>query len=202
MASAPGAPGGRPAADRPTVLLYSRFWEFDVRDVVAALAGIVAGEPAARLLVVGKGERGEEQELLRLAARAGLSTALDFRGWTEPADLPELLASADVALVPMDDTLINRARGLAKLLELMALGLPIVAARVGQVGEYLDGGACGVLVAPGSAGALARGVLGLLRNRAAAEMLGSRAQQRAWQEYSWDRLAVVAEGAYRRARIH
>ena len=75
-------------------------------------------------------------------------------------------------------------------------------ARVGQVGEYLDGGACGVLVAPGSAGALARGVLGLLRNRAAAEMLGSRAQQRAWQEYSWDRLAVVAEGAYRRARIH
>lgn len=201
MASAPTPRPPRSLASPPTLLLYTRFWEFDVRDAVAALAGIVAVRPDAHLLVVGKGERGEEQELLRLATRAGLAASIDYRGWTEPAQLPDVLASADVALVPMDDTLINRARGLAKLLELMALGLPIVAARVGQVDEYLNGGKCGRLVPPGDPGALAREVLTLLGDPGAARDLGRCAQQRAWNEYSWDRLAVVAEQAYQRARI-
>ncbi|KPV53842.1 glycosyl transferase family 1 [Kouleothrix aurantiaca] len=201
MMNAPEPRAQRFTAAPPTILLYTRFWEFDVRDVVAVLAGIVAGRPDARLLVVGKGERGEEQELLRLAERAGLGAAIDYRGWTEPARLPDVLASADVALVPMDNTLINRARGLAKLLELMALGLPIVASRVGQVDEYLASGECGWLVPPGDPGALARGVLALLGDPGLAFQLGLRAQQRAWDEYSWDRLALVAEHAYQRAHV-
>jgi len=55
-----------------SILLYTRFWEFDLRDLVAALVPIVAGCPSARLLVVGRGERGEERELLRLAETAAL----------------------------------------------------------------------------------------------------------------------------------
>ncbi len=70
------------------MLLYTRFWEFDLRDLVAALVPIVAGCPAARLLVVGRGERGEERELLRLAERAGVAAAIDYRGWVEPARDP------------------------------------------------------------------------------------------------------------------
>src|SRR5215211_2264606 len=90
------------------LLLYTRFWEFDLRDLVAALVPIVMGCPSARLLVVGRGERGEERELLRLAERAGIAAAIDYRGWAEPAQIPALLAKADLALVPMNDTLINR----------------------------------------------------------------------------------------------
>lgn len=190
----------RPVNIHPTLLLYTRFWEFDVRDMVAALCGIVAQQPKARLLVVGKGERGEEEELLRLAERAGVRTAIDYRGWVEPAQLPALLASADIALVPMNDTLINRARGLAKLLELMALGLPIVAARVGQVAEYLEDGRSGWLVAPGDPGALAHGALQLLGDRALATHLGQAAQARARDVYSWAKLAMQAEYAYALAR--
>lgn len=186
----------RPANARPTLLLYTRFWEFDVPDIVAALCGIIAQQPMARLLVVGKGERGEEQELLRLAARAGVHTAIDYRGWVEPAHLPALLASADIALVPMNDTLINRARGLAKLLELMTLGLPIVAARVGQVAEYLEEGRSGWLVPPGDPGMLAQGALQLIGDRALATRLGQAAQARARDVYSWAKLAMQAEDAY------
>src|SRR5262245_58066638 len=145
-----------------TLLLYTRFWEFDGRDLVAALVPIAAGCPMARLLVVGRGERGEEQELLRLARRAGVASMIDYRGWVEPAQIPALLSSADVALVPMNDTLINRARGLAKLLELMAAGLPLVAARVGQAAEYIEDGRSGVLVPPRSPAALARTALELM----------------------------------------
>lgn len=178
------------------VLLYTRFWEFDVRDVVAALVAIAAGRPDARLLVVGRGERGEERELLRRAERAGVLGAIDYRGWAEPASIPALLASADLALVPMDDTLINRARGLAKLLELMDAGLPIVAARVGQVAEYLEDGQSGLLVAPGDGGALARGALALLADADLRRRLGRAARARARSLYGWDLLAGAAEQAY------
>jgi glycosyltransferase involved in cell wall biosynthesis len=179
-----------------TLLLYTRFWEFDVRDVVVALVGIVARRPETRLLVVGRGERGEEQELLRLAARAGVAGAIDYRGWVEPEALPVLLASADLALAPMDDTLINRARGLAKLLELMAAGLPIVAGRVGQAAEYIEDGRSGLLVAPGDGGALARAALRLLDEPPLRDRIGQEARARVERHFTWDLLARQAEAAY------
>jgi glycosyltransferase involved in cell wall biosynthesis len=187
-----------PVADTqsPTMLLYTRFWEFDLRYLVAALVPIMAGCPAARLLVVGRGERGEERELLRLAERAGIAASIDYRGWIEPHAIPALLDSADLALVPMDDTLINRARGLAKLLELMAAGLPIVAGQVGQTAEYIEDGRSGLLVPPSDPAALARAALALLADPALRARLGQRAQARVAQHYTWDRLAASAERAY------
>ncbi|MEO7910184.1 MAG: glycosyltransferase family 4 protein [Roseiflexaceae bacterium] len=179
-----------------SILLYTRFWEFDVRDLVAALVPIVSGCPGARLLVVGRGERGEEHELLRLAARAGVAAAIDYRGWAEPHAIPALLAAADLALVPMDDTLINRARSSAKLLELMAAGLPIVAGRVGQVAEYIEDRHSGLLVAPGDPAALAHATLTLLADPALREQLGQAARTRVAQHYTWNRLAPDAERAY------
>jgi glycosyltransferase involved in cell wall biosynthesis len=178
------------------LLLYTRFWEFDLRDLLAALVPIVAGYPAARLLVVGRGERGEERELLRLAERAGIAAAIDYRGWAEPDQIPALLASADLVIAPMDDTLINRARSLAKLLELMAAGLPIVAGRVGQVAEYIEDGRSGLLVPPGDPAALARATLALLADPVLRARLGQGARARVAQHYTWDHLAPAAEAAY------
>jgi glycosyltransferase involved in cell wall biosynthesis len=196
----PGGAGNAFGVQRSTfnLLLYTRFWEFDVRDLVAALVGIAAARSDVRLVVVGRGERGEERELLRLAARAGLAGMIDYRGWLEPAAIPAALAATDVALSPLDDTLINRARGLAKLLELMAAGLPIVASRVGQAAEYIEDGRSGLLVPPGDPGALARAVLALLADADTRARLSAGALARV-AEYRWDTLARVAERAYQRA---
>jgi glycosyltransferase involved in cell wall biosynthesis len=185
-----------PNPQSPVMLLYTRFWEFDLRDLVAALVPIVAGCPAARLVVVGRGERGEERDLQRLAERACVAAAIDYRGWVEPHAIPPLLASADLALVPMNDTLINRARGLAKLLELMAAGLPIVAGHVGQVAEYIEDGRSGLLVAPSDPAALARATLTLLADPALRARLGQGARARVVQHYTWDSLAPAVERAY------
>lgn len=182
------------------LLLYTRFWELDVHEVVAALVGITTRRPNVRLIVAGRGERGEEQTLLRLAERAGLSHAVEYRGWLAPGQIPATLASADVALVPMQDTLINRARGLAKLLELMGAGLPIVASRVGQAAEYLEHGVSGWLVPPGNAGALAEAALLLLNDADLRRRLSVGARQAA-RRYAWDSLAEVAERAYKRTRV-
>lgn len=201
--AADGAPAPAPhpqkhkgSETRPTLLLYTRFWEFDVRDVVVTVLAVVQHCPDARLLVVGKGERGEEGDLLRLAERAGIAAAMDYRGWVEPWEIPPLLASADVALVPMDDTLINRARCSVKLLELMAAEVPIVAGRVGQVADYLHDGQSGILVPPGNPAALAQAALHLLHDKPLRERLAAGARARAVRLFSWDRLAADAERAY------
>ncbi len=180
------------------LLLYTRFWELDVREVVAALVGVAARCPNVRLIIVGRGERGEENELLRLVQRTGLASFVDYRGWLMPDHIPATLAEADVALMPMRDTLINRARGLAKLLELMGAGLPIVASRVGQAAEYLEHGVSGWLVPPENPGALAEAVLRLIGDADLRQRLGIGAQHAA-RQYSWDLLAPIAERAYAQA---
>ena len=176
--------------ERPTLLLYTRFWEFGVAQVVAGLVGVAAQRPDMRLLVVGAGENGEEQQLAALATRAGVAHMLDLRGWADERTIAAALAACDLALYPMDDTLLNRAKCSAKLTEQMQAGLPIVAARVGQVAEYIEHGVSGWLVAPGDGGALARGVLHLLDQPAHAAALGAAARIRIETHFNWARLAA------------
>lgn len=178
-----------------TMLLYTRFWELDLRELAAALAAIHQARPAARLLLVGRGENGEERELMALAARAGFAAMIDARGWLEPAEIPALLASADLALAPIRDTLINRARGMAKLLELMGAGLPIVAGDVGAARDYLGPGEAGLLVSPGDPGALAAAAIRLIDDPTLCARLGAAARAAA-ARFRWDVLATTAESAY------
>lgn len=180
----------------PVVLLYTRFWEYDLRDVVTVLIALAQQQPEARLLVIGAGERGEEEHLRQMAQRAGVGAALDLRGWGDAALIQAAMAAADVALMPYADTLMNRAKGMAKLLELLHAGLPVVASRVGQATEYIQHQQTGLLVAPDDGGALAGAVLQLLTDPATARRLGQAAQQDVSARFAWPRQASALEGLY------
>ncbi len=185
--------------DPDCLLLYTRFWEFPVTDVIAALVALVQHRPTVRLLVIGKGERGEEHQLQAAAQQAGIAHALDYRGWTDPADLPALFATAAAALVPLDDTLINRARCSAKLLELMAAGIPVIAAQVGEVPTFLTHNHSGILVPPGNPAALARAALALLAAPAQQYQLAQQARA-ALAAVTWESIAGTVEHAWGTAR--
>lgn len=192
---ASAASSARVSAAPPSVLLYTRFWELDLPELVAALVAIHQARPDVRLVVVGRGEQGEERLLLDLAERAGIRAMIDYRGWLEPTQIPAVLAAVTVALAPLRDTLINRSRGLAKLLELMSNGLPIVASDVGQAREYIANEQAGLLVPPGDPAAMAVAVLRLLDDSRLRACLSAGARAAAAQ-FSWDSLAITAERAY------
>jgi glycosyltransferase involved in cell wall biosynthesis len=189
----PAAPD--PAA--PILLLYTRFVEFPVAWPVQVLRAVAARVPGVRLLVVGSGFFGEEHRLADLARQAGLADRVILCGSVAPPDLGPLLTTADVALYPMRDTLINRAKCSAKLLDLMVLRRPIVTHRVGQQGENLQHGESGRLADPGDLVGLAAGVLRLFDEPAFAARLGAAAAARAWDHFSWTDLSARAEAAYR-----
>ena len=183
-----------------TLLLYTRFFEFTLERVVEVLRRVQEKVPAMRVLVVGKGLFGEEKKLLALAAEAGLTEKVNYVGWVSSEELPHYFASADVAIYPYDDTLINRTKCSVKLIDLMAAGLPIVADDVGQNGVYIKHGTSGFLVEPGDTAAFAGAVIRLLKDHDLRERLGGGARQRVRQYFTWDRLVDSVEAAYRLAR--
>ena len=178
------------------MLLYTRFFEYDLKRVVDIFRRVLAEVPEARLLVVGKGLFGEEEELLALAKEASLADRVVYAGWAEPDELPVHFSAADVAIYPYDDTLINRTKCAAKLVELMAAGLPVVANDVGQNGEYIEHGVSGLLVPPGDEAAFARSVIELLQDEGLRKRLGQEARRRILEEFAWDKLVANVERAY------
>ncbi len=172
---------------RPAVLLYTRFAGVEPAEVTALWAEVRAALPDAALTVIGRGVGGEEQAL---RAVPGIALA----GWHEPAELPAMFARHSLAIVPWADTPANRARHSAKVLELMAAGLPVVAYGVGELHATL--GEAGVIVPPGDREAFVGAVTTLLREPARAAQLGAAARARVAALFNWDALAEVALCAY------
>ncbi len=183
----------------PSLLLYTRFFEFPVARVVDVLRRVRESAPDAKLLVVGRGLFGEETQLLDQARTAGLGEAVEYVGWVEPSDLPAVLARATVAIYPFDDTLVNRAKCSVKLLELLAAGLPVVAESVGQNREAIIHAETGWLVDSGNTRAFAGAVSRLLADCDLRERLGRQAAADVRDRLGWPRLARVVESAYRQA---
>ncbi|HQE92552.1 MAG TPA: glycosyltransferase family 4 protein [Anaerolineae bacterium] len=194
---------------RPTLLLYTRFFEYKVERLWRIVAGVKARLPEVRLWVVGKGFFAEEDSLLALARAAGWRVAegaspssdadLVYAGLVPPEDLPPHFAQADVALYPFDDTLLNRTKCPVKLLDLLAAGVPVVADAVGQVTESIRHGETGLLVPSGDDAAFVEAVTTLLRKTALRQSLGERAARDVRDRCAWEVLAPVAEAAYRYA---
>ena len=173
----------------PTILLYTRFFEFDVQRVVSLLQQVRCQIETAHLLVVGKGFYGEEERLRAAAAAAGLTDAIEYAGWVEEDQLPAYFCRADCAIYPFDDTLINRTKCAVKLIDLLAAGVPVVAEAVGQNQVYIEHGRSGLLAPPGNEGDMAAAVVDLLQQPELRRTLAAGARQRIADHFTWDTLS-------------
>lgn len=176
-------------ADTPTVLLYTRFFEFSQERLHKVLAGIRERVPAVRFLVVGKGRHGEEDLLLKASSKMGFSESLIMAGWVEPVEITNYLAAADVAIYPLDDTLVNRAKCPAKLTEIIRAGVPVVADSVGQALEYIDPEHSGVLCGPDDWQGMIDRTVELLQDRVRSKTLGLVGRQYLVENFSWRQYA-------------
>lgn len=112
--------------------------------------------PKAHLLVVGEGPRKAWVE--GFAAGAGIGDAVTLTGWVGHQDLPGLIAAMDVATAPYPASDDNYFSPL-KLFEYLSVGRPVVASRIGQTAQVLDGTDAALLVPPSDPKALAAALL-------------------------------------------
>jgi glycosyltransferase involved in cell wall biosynthesis len=180
-------------AEAPIVAVVSRLNRMKgLEQFIQAAPGVLAAHPDTRFLIVGETppfDRPYLDELKSLAERCGVGERVIFTGLR--ADVPELLASATVAVMPsLNEALSN------SLLESMAAGAPTVATRVGGTPEALADGETGLLVEPGDVEALGRAINRLLAAPELAARLGAAARTRIEQRFSIARMVAATAQLY------
>jgi glycosyltransferase involved in cell wall biosynthesis len=134
--------------------------------------------------------------LRRLARRAGVAERVRFTGWLSPERLADELAGASVVALP---SVWPEPFGLVGI-EAHAAGRPVVASDTGGVGDWLEHGVSGLMVAPGNARALAGALVELLADPGRQATMGSAGKSSVAARYSAQRhLSTLLDG-YRAAR--
>ena len=152
-------------------------------DLMKAWSRVARAVPNAHLMVAGRGP--DEEQARQAAADAPRIHWLGYR-----ADVPSLLRSVDVAVVPSH----WEGFGLSAL-EAMIAGVPVVAANASSLPEIVSDGVTGVLVEARNADALADAIITLSEKPPMRARMGAAGRARALSEFSEERII----GAFERA---
>ena len=184
-ASLPDAPGPRLVVPRRL------FPKNGVEYFVRAFPEIAAAIPSVEAVFVGDGP--ERERLESLSRRLGVANRLHFLGARPNTEMPGILSSAAVAVLPS----LMEATSVAAL-EAMACELPVAASRVGGLPQIVDE-SVGTLFEPGDPPDLARKLIALLR-RTDLGAAGRRGRERVATRWSNDQLVERHLEVYRALR--
>jgi glycosyltransferase involved in cell wall biosynthesis len=154
-----------------------------------AFGRLVARDPAmaegTRLLLIGDGQM--LPQVKETIARHGIGELAILTGLVPQQEGPAHLAACDILVSPHvpnpDGTPFFGSP--TKLFEYMAMGKPIVASDLDQIGEVLSHGETGWMVKPGNPDSLAGGLRTLLVDPGLRARLGVRAREVAMDQHSW-----------------
>lgn len=147
-----------------------------VEDVLKALE--ILNQPDIRLVIVGGSPYDDYDQKLRERWGQWIIKLPKF-----PAKLmPEIVAAADIIVVPQRNTPAALAQFPLKLTDGMAMAKPILATKVGDIPEIL--GETGYLVEPESPQEIAQTINEIFANLDAANQKGRKARERCVQYYS------------------
>lgn len=125
--------------DRPYTIFYhgTMAHRYGVDLLVRAVGELRSEIPDVCLVLLGDGEA--RSDLVQLAGDLGLEDRIDFVDGTLPAsELPGRIRAADVGVVPNRDDLFTDGILPTKLMEYVAVGVPVVAARTSGVSRYFE----------------------------------------------------------------
>ncbi len=161
-----------------------------VHTVVEALKRLGGSRSAFRLLLVGDGPA---LPAVREQVQAqGLIDAVHMPGAVPHHEVPEWLGAADVALVPYDASAAAYFSPV-KLFECMSMGLPVVAARLGQTEEIIAHGRTGWLYSASDPDEPAATIRWISENRSAARDAGAAARAQVLERHTWTHNAEIVE---------
>jgi glycosyltransferase involved in cell wall biosynthesis len=131
-----------------------------------AMKEVIVEFPKAKLIIIGKGPF--EAELRQLAKDLGITKNVVFPGWVDQSEVYEYYKNCRIFVLPSVwpenfPTVCNEA---------LSAGRPVVATRVGGIGEIVEHRKSGLLVPPQNSSALAKAMINLYDNRKLAEQMG------------------------------
>lgn len=162
--------------DQPVLAMVAQFIaRKGHRTLIDAMPAVLQAHPRTRVLLFGQGP--EQPAIGELIRSRGLQSSVTVAGFRN--DLHRVLPCLDVVVHPAS----MEGLGVA-LLQAAACGVPMVAARAGGIPEIVVDGRTGILIEPGDAPALARGIVTLLDAPALRAEYGRAGRALALNEFS------------------
>ncbi|MBI2876891.1 MAG: glycosyltransferase family 4 protein [Candidatus Tectomicrobia bacterium] len=146
--------------------------------------------PGLQVLIVGRGTHADEVQ--EKARELGLGETVLFPGYRD-GDYLQVLACLDAKayLVPGSD---GSCRA---VMEAMAMGIPVVAARRGVLPELVEDGINGLIIDPDTPESLAEGMVRIFQDEDRRRAMGAAARQRMITHFSLARQVEQVEQIYR-----
>ncbi len=152
------------AVDDAVIGYIGSFYDYEgIDDLIAAMPGLVAAQPKARLLLVGGGPM--EAALKAQAAGSPAAAHIHFVGRVPHQEVERYYSLIDILAYPRKKMRLTDLVTPLKPLEAMAQGKLVAASDVGGHRELIEDGATGTLFAPDDPDAIADALAALLENR-------------------------------------
>ncbi|HTE17585.1 MAG TPA: glycosyltransferase family 4 protein, partial [Armatimonadota bacterium] len=160
---------------------------------------LVADEHDVSLRVVGGGRREWRKECEHLVRKLELEARVELLPPVSPEAVPALVTESDLCVAPLTVTDRNMTQGCCpiKILEYMAAGRPIAAARLPPVCEVLADEETALLYKPDKPRRLAEVMLRLLSDPVLADRLGREAARVVRERFTWERHNNTVAEVYR-----
>lgn len=180
------------------VILYSGRLEpwSGVHDIVEALAEICRVRPNARFMFIGDGSAAEE--LIEEVHEHLLQDRVKFLGFQRYARMPELIAAADVAIVPFPHTPTTEVCSPVKLFEYLLMGKPVITTDLPGIREAVNEEHV-LFVRDLSAGELRSAVLCLLEDPEKCSRMSAAGYDLCREHFVWSALAQKFSSTMARA---
>jgi glycosyltransferase involved in cell wall biosynthesis len=159
---------------------------FDI--LIKALPDVIVNYPNLQVIIGGDGSLlGELKELTK---SLGIENSVQFIGRVPWTEVPELLAAANIFVLPSIRDASGNLDGLPTvLLEAMGCGSAIIASDIGGVSLAIRNKENGILVAPGSVNELKQALLVLLGDQTLRNKLGKSARKTIEDDLNWENVA-------------
>ncbi len=156
-------------------------------DVLIRAMSMLAQQSNLHLVIAGTQPIKEVKKLIHQAK--GL-TNIHFLGFVEHLDMPALMASLDLYVIPsLTETLPTT------LLEALAMGTPVMAATVGGVTEFMNKG-FGIALAASDTALVVKALEEWMNRRTELQQMGKAGQRYVRKHHNWDRSSRLTEEVY------
>jgi glycosyltransferase involved in cell wall biosynthesis len=163
-------------------------------ELLQAMAQVRSRLPQVRLTIVGTGPA--QAEIEQTIGRLGLGDIVKMLGYVPHAEMPELLRTCHVIVLP---SYMGGETFPVALLEGMCMGMPAIGSRWFGIPDIIDDGVNGLLVEPRDSAALARAIEAFAGDLAFFGRASEGAARRALREFTGESVARRYVELYERA---
>ena len=173
----------RNPVDSNRILFWGRIEEEKgLPELFIALKKVTEKITDLKLTLAGEGNR--LQEYKTRVADLGLAANVEFSNWLSDRELKSLAGRSRFGVFPSR----IESFGLS-VVEAMAAGLPVIAARGGAIPENIEEDVTGRLVPVNDSDALAEAILSLLEDQQSAENRAKAAKKAVREKFAWEKAA-------------